>query len=575
VTATEQSFVADEVRSLPEEILSAPAALLPAPAEVLSAPAERAPVPVLLSTINARYQHASLGLRYLYANAGDLQDRMAVVELVGGRPTVEMAERLLAHRPQVIGFGVYIWNVVQTTELVRRLKALAPAVVVIVGGPEVSHEADRQEICSLADYVVQGPGDVSFAKLVRAILHGPKPLMRIIAGEQPDLADLSLPYRHYSRRDLLERFLYVEASRGCPFKCEFCLSALDKTALAFPLEAFLEEMAALHARGARRFKFVDRTFNLKPATSLAIMEFFLARIEAAPEDPCFLHFELVPDHLPEKLKATISRFPAGTLQFEIGIQTFEPQVQALISRRQDNEKAEANLRWLRSCSTAHLHVDLIAGLPGETLASFGRGFDRLAGLGPHEIQVGILKRLRGAPIARHEHAGGLRFATLPPYEVLATGTMDEHDLAAVKLMARFHDLVVNSGRMPRLAALSMAQRPFERMTALSRHLFSRFGRVHSIALEALFDGVLEWLRGDPDLDGDDLRQQALADYRACGAQGRLAFMERGLSLASGRTEGHRSQETRDCATPPRQARHLRPAPDRQPRPVDATGRAVL
>ena len=531
------------------------------------------PTPVVLSTLNARYVHASLGLRYLYANAGDLQSRMTIVELVCGQPTAELAQRLLACRPRIIAFGVYIWNVTQTTELVRHLKTVAPAVKIVLGGPEVSHEAGSQAICALADHVVQGPGDISFPRLVRALLDGPAPLMRIIAGEQPELAALTLPYRHFTDRDLRERFIYVEASRGCPFKCEFCLSSLDRTAWAFPLAPFLEEMALLYQRGARRFKFVDRTFNLKVATSLAIMEFFLERIEAAPEDPCFVHFELVPDHLPDPLKASIRRFPPGTLQFEIGIQTFEPQVQKLISRRQDNDQAEANLRWLGTHTHAHLHVDLIAGLPAETMASFAVGFDRLAGIGPHEIQIGILKRLRGAPIARHEREHGLRFAAEPPYEVLATGTMSSGELDDIKLLARFHDLVANNGRMPRLTNLVFAGRPFERMMALSRHLFHRFGRTHAIGLEALFDAVLAWLEAEPASDATALRAQALADYSACGAKGRLSFMTRGLSLhgpsGNGPSPGPEPAPATGSgspATPPRQSRHRR---------IDTAGTGVL
>lgn len=500
----------------------------------MTQPSHRAPcdsTQVVLCTLNARYAHASLGLRYLYANAGDLQSRMSIMEFVCGQPTVELAQRLLACRPRILALGIYIWNATQSLALVQHLKAIAPEVKIVLGGPEVSHETQNQAICALADHVVQGPGDISFPKLIRALLDGPKPLMRIIAGEQPDLDALTLPYRYYTDRDLRERFIYVEASRGCPFKCEFCLSSLDKTAWAFPLDTFLDEMALLHRRGARRFKFVDRTFNLKIATSLAIMEFFLERIEATPDDPCFVHFELIPDHLPDRLKASIARFPPGTLQFEIGIQTFEPLVQQLISRRQDNDKAEANLHWLLAQSHAHLHVDLIAGLPAETMASFASGFDRLARINPHEIQIGILKRLRGAPIARHVREHGLHFAEVPPYEVIATATMSAAELDEIKLLARFHDLVANNGRMPRLAALVLAGRPFDRMMALSRHLLSHFGRTHAIGLEALFDAVLTWLESDPAAEPQTLRADALADYRGSGAQGRLSFMARGLTLA--------------------------------------------
>src|SRR5690606_28605863 len=143
------------------------------------------------------------------------------------------------------------------------------------------------------------------------------------------------------------------------------------------------------------------------------MQFFLDKLEANPDDPVYAHFEVVPDHLPDALKDSIRRFPPGSLQFEIGIQTFNPDVQKLISRRQDNARAADNIRWLRQQSHAHLHVDLIAGLPGETLDSFAAGFDHLVSLDPHEIQFGILKRLRGTPIIRHTESCKMVFDPYP------------------------------------------------------------------------------------------------------------------------------------------------------------------
>ena len=352
---------------------------------------------IVLSTLNARYAHAALGLRYLAANLGELKPRSRIVEFVLGQRAADVVESLLALWPRIVGFGVYIWNVEETTKIVALLKRVAPEVTVVVGGPEVSYEVEEQRICALADYVVTGWGDLAFPRLCRELLAGRRPADKVIAGGQPDLSEIAFPYEHYTEEDVARRFLYVEASRGCPFKCEFCLSSLDKTAWAFDLERFLAELARLHARGARHFRFVDRTFNLKVAASVNILEFFLARLD----EKLFLHFEVIPDHLPQKLKDPIARFPKGTLQFEAGIQTWNPEVQALISRKQDNGKAEENLRWLREHSSAFIHADLIAGLPGEDLVSFGRGFDRLYALRPHEIQVGILKRLRGTPIARH------------------------------------------------------------------------------------------------------------------------------------------------------------------------------
>jgi radical SAM superfamily enzyme YgiQ (UPF0313 family) len=448
---------------------------------------------ILLSTLNARYAHASLGLRYLLANMGALQPQTRLCEFVIGTKTAEIVEKLLACQPRVIGFGVYIWNVEETAKVVAMLKRVAPQVTVVLGGPEVSYEPAEQAIVQQADYLVTGWGDVTFPKLCEAIINGPKPIMKVHAGEQPALADIALPYDLYTAEDIAHRTLYVEASRGCPFKCEFCLSALDKTAWPFDLDGFLAELEKLHARGARLFKFVDRTFNLNIKSSLKIMQFFLDKLAADPADPVFAHFEVVPDHLPDALKEAITKFPPGTLQFEIGIQSFNPDVQALVSRKQNNEKAADNIRWLCANSNAHLHVDLIAGLPGEDIESFARGFDRLYALRPHEIQFGILKRLRGTPIIRHTETYGLVFDPHPPYTILATDRIDFAAMQRLVRFARYWDLVANSGRFANTLPLILGETPFANFMALSDWIYARTDATHRIALERLAGLVGEWL----------------------------------------------------------------------------------
>jgi radical SAM superfamily enzyme YgiQ (UPF0313 family) len=471
---------------------------------------------ILLSTLNARYTHASLGLRYLLANMGELAERTRIQEFVIGAKTTELVERILAHDPKIVGFGVYIWNVEETTKLVATLKRVAPRIVIVLGGPEVSHETTEQPIVQLADYVVTGWGDVTFPKLCGEILDGPKPLMKVHAGVQPPMADIALPYSLYSDDDIAHRTLYVEASRGCPFKCEFCLSALDKTAWPFDIDIFLGEMEALHARGARVFKFVDRTFNLNIKTSLKIMQFFLDKLAANPDDPVYAHFELVPDHLPDALKEGIAKFPPGALQFEIGIQSFNPMVQANISRKQDNGKAAANIRWLCEHSHVHMHVDLIAGLPGETVESFAEGFDKLWALGPHEIQFGILKRLRGTPIIRHTEAFGLVFDPYPPYTILANRDIDFATMQRLVRFARYWDLVANSGRFTHVTPVLLGARPFANFMAFSDWLYANTDATHRIALDRLAALVGQYLQlqGMPDAagllarDGHGVRQKA-------------------------------------------------------------------
>jgi radical SAM superfamily enzyme YgiQ (UPF0313 family) len=500
---------------------------------------------ILLTTLNARYTHASLGLRYLLANMGPLQDQTRIQEFVTGAKTADLVERILAHAPRIVGFGVYIWNVEETTRLVAMLKRVAPAVKIILGGPEVSHETGEQEIVGLADYVVTGWGDVTFPKLCGEILNGPKPLMKIHAGVQPPMDAIALPYALYNDDDIANRTLYVEASRGCPFKCEFCLSSLDKTAWPFPLDAFLAEMEAMYVRGARLFKFVDRTFNLNVKTSLRIMDFFLDKIAQYPDDPIYAHFELVPDHLPDALKDTIAKFPAGALQFEIGIQSFNPEVQALVSRRQNNEKAAENIRWLTQHATAHLHVDLIAGLPGEDVASFARGFDQLVGLGAEEIQFGILKRLRGTPIIRHTEAFGMVYDPYPPYTVLATDKIDFATMQRLVRFARYWDLVANSGRFANTTPVLLGEAPFDNFMAFSDWIYTRTDATHRIALDRLAKLVAEYLQ-----------VRGMAAHEAASL---LASDYAGKVDAPARTPQALAGTVTDTAravAPSRQARHL-------------------
>ena len=523
-------------------------------------PHSPSPPTIVLATLNAKYIHASLGLRYLLANMGGLKAQTVLREFTIARKPQEVVDELLRllGEPalggvQIIGFGVYIWNVTQTCEVVRLLKAQRPQLKVILGGPEVSHETDQQAIVHLADHVITGWGDVSFAKLCQALLHGPKPLMKVIAGEQPTLDQIALPYGEYTDDDLAHRLLYVEASRGCPFKCEFCLSSLDKTAWAFELDGFLAALDRLYQRGARNFKFVDRTFNLKIDASVRILQFFLdrlptARIAAAKGRPeqgtapsggsaahevasvgasLFVHFEVIPDHLPDKLKAMIAQFPPGVLQFEVGIQSFNVEVQQRISRKQDNDKTVANLQWLVTESSAHLHTDLIFGLPGETMASFAQGFDRLYAIKPHEVQLGILKRLRGTPIARHTAAYGMVYDDAPPYTVRQTGSVTAHDMQRFTRLARYWDLVANSGRFKTSLRLLMddADSPFQAFLSLSDWLWRIAQKTSGLTPEALVDLLFDYFTTACSIDPQRARETLLADYLQSGARAKPKVLQ--------------------------------------------------
>ncbi len=457
---------------------------------------------IVLATLNARWIHAAFGLRYLRANLGDLRPRTALIELDAQTKTLDVVERILAERPRVVGLGVYIWNVAPLTAVVQAMKRVAPDVVVVLGGPEVSHETQGQAIVETADYVIRGEGDVAFGALCARLLEGQRPAAKIIDAPLPDLAHVVLPYDEYTDVDVAHRVVYVEASRGCPFSCEFCLSSLDERVRAFPLDAFLDALQRLLDRGVQHFKFVDRTFNLGMATSLRILTFFLERWR----EGLFLHFEMIPDRLPDVLRAVIARFPAGALQFEVGIQTFDEEVAVRISRKQDNDKAAHNLRFLRMETGVHVHADLIVGLPGEDLATFARGFDRLLALDPHEIQVGILKRLRGTPIVRHDQEWKMLYGEEPPYEVLSTSCLDFATLQRLRRFARFFDLLRNSGNFVQTAPLLWQDdSAFARFMAFSDWLYARTQAQHGIALhrlaELLFTYLIEVLAVPSDVVG--------------------------------------------------------------------------
>ncbi len=550
---------------------------------------------IVLTTLNAKYIHTAFGLRYLLANLGPLRPRASIIEFDIHQRPADIVEVLLAQNPKIIGLGIYIWNVAPATELVALLKRVQPDIAVVLGGPEVSYEVEDQPIVKLADHVITGEADLKFAEVCRAILTDENGLARsgdhqvlsrdrhdqvnqhlpkIIASELPEFSHLILPYDLYGEEDVAHRIIYVEASRGCPFTCEFCLSSLDIPVRQVPLPILLAELEKLLDRGVRQFKFVDRTFNLNLATSRAILEFFLKRHRAGN----LYHFEMVPDRLPEALREVIAKFPPGALQFEVGIQTFNQEVTVRIQRRQDYERLEENLRFLRRETGVHIHADLIAGLPGESVESFAAGFDRLIALRPHEIQVGILKRLRGTPIVRHDAEWQVVYSPHPPYEILQNKLIDFATLQRLRRFARYWDLVGNSGNfvettpliwsaMPAPPASEPGQAictavaeparaampgtsPFAAFLRWSEWLHARVGRTDSIALPRLMEFLLEFLTVVQKHDARSVAETLWRDYQRGGRRDPPPFLK---SLLPGRP---RLTPRPAPPLPKRQARHV-------------------
>jgi len=451
---------------------------------------------ILLAAINAKWIHPSLALRLLKANLGPLENNCDIIEFALRQPLCEKIEPILAASPRILGLSVSIWNHLATLELLKKLReAWSDQVVkqdrfrrplIILGGPEVSYLPQEAEIFQYADYCIRGEGEIAFRELCEKILNGDD----VIDNNEfhtVNITEINSGYRLYTDEDINRKLVYVEASRGCPFGCEFCLSAAGTDRVReFPLEPFFSEMEDMIHRGAKTFKFLDRSFNLNIERSKKIMEFFLYNIN---KKPFVVHFEMVPSNFPPDLIDTLARFPPDTLRLEIGIQTLNPEVSAHIGRQSKPEQELETLRLLVEKTNAIMHVDLIAGLPGEDIASFGKGFDALwaalaGGNNRIEIQLGILKLLPGAPIVRHIEAFGIRFNPLPPYELIETSAIPAYSLDRIKNFARFWELIVNRG------LLDIGPSPvFDRFMSLSDSLLARFGRSWGIDKNELQEAI--------------------------------------------------------------------------------------
>ena len=483
---------------------------------------------IVLCTINAKWIHPSLALRLLKANLPPefSETRCTILEFALRQPLAEKINAVLAENPCILALSVSIWNHKATLELLCALEAewagsKKPAV--ILGGPELTPLPPGAEIFRHADFVIRGEGELVFAELCADILENPKPAKekygRFIEGGQADTDKIRSAYDLYTKEDLEHKLVYVESSRGCLFNCAFCQSAAVSAVREFPLKPFLDDLDRLLQRcphKTKTVKFLDRSFNIHPDRALEILEFCLEKIAArgkANKSAFQFHFEMVPSIFPAELGETLARFPPETLRLEIGIQSLNSKTNALINRTCNPEKDLEVLQFLAEKTSAILHVDLIAGLPGEDIESFANGFDKLwitlSGIKnntetkrspaslltfPFEIQLGILKCLPGTPVCDMAKNGRyiLNRNKEPPYEVIETDCMPACDLDKLKNFARFWELLVNRRPFPQLLEqlVPPGSPVFWLFMDLSQKLLVRFGRNWGIDKKELEEEIV-------------------------------------------------------------------------------------
>ena len=425
---------------------------------------------VLILALNSKYIHSSLAPWYLRSAIDDITEDCLVLEhTINERIEVVLAD-ILAHKPKILAISVYIWNVKMAYALAEQVKEHLPQTNIVFGGPEVGYNpAEVLEKSAAVDFIISGEGEQPFSALCEHLLLGkaflPLGISYCLENEN-HIAEPYIgtgtpknPYTDAYFRALNGRIAYFESSRGCPYSCAYCLSGRCEGMRFFDMKYVHENLLKLAASGTKTIKFVDRTFNADRRRAYEILSFIMAEQGISfPKDVCF-HFELSGDLLDDETLKLLEAAPPGLFQFEIGIQSFCTETIRAIHRKTDSEILKQRILQLVKMGNAHIHTDLIAGLPYEDYETFKDSFDAAYALGADMLQLGFLKVLHGTEVEQRAGEYGLRFSAEPPYEVYETPWLSCEDFAQLKLVEAAVDRLHNSGRFRRTLALCIPKFP--------------------------------------------------------------------------------------------------------------------
>lgn len=499
---------------------------------------------IVLTTLHSKFVHTSLALPLLAAYCRAPQRILPIREYTVHEPKEAVLADLLAEQPDVVAFSVYLWNRTATLELADALAVARPGLRVVLGGPEVSFDGPQLfERHPGVAALVHGEGEIPLRALLDAWQRGARPddIPRLSwrdgdrihsLPDGPLLSDLDTIPSPFPLGlvDLSRGLVYLETSRGCPYRCSFCMSALDSRVRSYSMARIREDLGWLMEREASCVKLVDRTFNYDPARAREIFRFILDRNRASR-----FHFEIGAHLLDDATLTLLEQVPADMFQFEIGVQSTLPETLSAIRRETCLERLEDNVRRLRRAGNIHLHLDLIAGLPGQGSASFLQSVDRILALRPHHLQLEPVKLLPGAPLRRDAAEFGLQYDPHPPYGVLATQELSFEELEGLRGISRLLDLTWNAGRLQGFLDL-LAQHcgsPSAALGALEgfwreQGLFRRL-----LSQRALFEECWNYVRTGLDAgDQQPLREALARDFarveRVAPAQA-PAFLDTDLS----------------------------------------------
>ena len=417
---------------------------------------------ILLTTLHAKYSHASLALPCLAASCRDIAGaEIAIREWTVNEPREQILRLIMAERADLIAFSCYIWNIEQTLRIISDIRKIAPRTMIALGGPEASFGIfELMHANKGIDFVIKGEGEEVFHQLLKALIeedygHSPwRSLAEIanlfyrdgedlvsgpITGRQIKLDTIPSPFEA-GLVGLEKPLVYYETSRGCPFSCAFCLSSVEGPVRSFGLERIKSDLLLLIRHNVSQIKLVDRTFNYDAARAGLLWEFILEQNRSS-----HFHFEIAADLLTDDNLRILAQVPENTFRFEIGVQSASESTLARVGRKADLARIYHNVRRLREETKIELHLDLVAGLPEEDYRGFLDSLQTVAGLKPHEIQIEPLKVLKGSPMreiaAREEYL----FSSSPPYTILRNQWLSYDDICRIETIGRLLDLFQKHG----------------------------------------------------------------------------------------------------------------------------------
>ena len=439
---------------------------------------KRLEMKILLTALNSQYVHSNPAIRYIYTVMADTPDEVKIREFTINNDPAYIFGELVRANCDMVCFSCYVWNIEQIKALGSDLKKACPRVRICLGGPEVSAEAHifaREN--PWVDYIICGEGEYSFYRLAEVLRaedgrDGADGLMtvpglvyrhegRIYINPQMEPMDFNaIPFLYSLLPCEEDKVIYYESARGCPFRCSYCLSCIDKSVRPLALERVKRDLRYFLYKKVMQVKFVDRTFNYDEKRACEIVSFILANDNGVTN----FHFEICADLVSQRLYELLAKARPGLFQLEIGIQSANPDTLRAVDRNENVYPVLYNAERLAALPNVHVHVDLIAGLPFETYEIFRRSFNKVYDLGAEAFQLGFLKVLRGAPLAAEKSDYGIVCRDRAPYEIIADNWMTAEELVRLKTIENVLNIYYNRGGFGRTLALlrqRLALTPFD------------------------------------------------------------------------------------------------------------------